>query len=56
MAGRNQDRYGKFGLIPVLLGDGLRLFDQVAAEPIQLEQTRVIESPGRTDLRYRVVK
>jgi len=46
----------QIGLVPVLLGAGLRLFDQPDFEPIQLEQTRVLESPGRTDVLYRVVK
>lgn len=40
----------RIGLVPVLLGDGLRFFDNISAEPIQLERIRVIESPGRTDL------
>jgi dihydrofolate reductase len=43
---------------PVLLGDGVRLFEShVANPPGELECTRVIESPtGVTHLRYRVVK
>lgn len=40
---------------PVLLGSGIRLFDQLGPAPITLEQTRVIESEGVTHLRYRVV-
>jgi dihydrofolate reductase len=43
-------------LVPVLLGDGVRLFEHVGKEHIELESTRVIESPGITHLRYRVVK
>ena len=43
-------------LVPVLLGEGIRLFDQLGAEQIELERTRVIESPGVTHLRFRVVK
>jgi dihydrofolate reductase len=43
-------------LVPVLLGDGLRLFDQPAGGQAQLELTRVIDSPVVTHLRYRVVK
>jgi len=43
-------------LAPLLLGGGILLFDQIDAEQIQLEATRVIESPGVTHLRYRVVK
>ncbi len=42
-------------LVPVLLGDGVRLFDQTA-EPIELESTRVIEGAGVTHLTFRVVK
>jgi dihydrofolate reductase len=41
---------------PVLLGDGVRLFDRLDTGPIELEGTRVIGSPGVTHLRYRVVK
>jgi dihydrofolate reductase len=44
------------GVVPVLLGGGLRLFDQLDTDHVPLEQTRVLESPGRTDLLYRVVK
>ena len=40
---------------PLLLGGGVRLFDDLG-EGIELEVTRVIESPGVTHLRYRVVK
>ena len=43
-------------LVPVLLGDGVRLLDLIGA-PVRLERTRVIESPtGVTHLRYGVVK
>lgn len=41
---------------PLLLGEGLRLFDRIGSEPRQLETIKVVESPGRTDIRYRVVK
>ena len=43
-------------LVPVLLGEGIRLFDHLGPEYIELESTRVIESPGVTHLRFRVVK
>jgi dihydrofolate reductase len=43
-------------LAPVLLGDGVRLFDRIDPEPVELEVTRVIDSPKVTHLRYRVVK
>jgi dihydrofolate reductase len=42
-------------LVPVLLGNGVRLFDQTA-EPIELESTQVIEGAGVTHLTFRVVK
>lgn len=42
-------------LVPVLLGDGLRLFDRLGAR-IALERTRVIEADGVTHLRFRVVR
>jgi dihydrofolate reductase len=43
-------------LAPVLLGAGIRLFDNLGTEPINLEITRVVEAPGVTHLRFRVVK
>jgi dihydrofolate reductase len=55
-------QYLKAGLIdemqvhvaPVLLGEGVRLFENLGPEHIELECTRVIESPAVTHLRYRV--
>lgn len=41
-------------LVPVLLGGGIRLFDQLGDAQIELESTRVIESPQVTHLRFRV--
>jgi dihydrofolate reductase len=43
-------------LVPVLLGDGVRLFDHLGTDPIELESTRVIEGAGVTHLTFRVVK
>jgi dihydrofolate reductase len=43
-------------LVPVLLGDGIRLFEHLGTERIELERTRVIESPFATHLRFRVIK
>ena len=40
-------------VVPVLLGGGARLFDGVG--PLELEQVRVVEAPGVTHLKYRVV-
>jgi dihydrofolate reductase len=42
-------------LVPLMLGGGIRLFDQVDPE-LELVGTRVVESPGVTHLKYRVVK
>jgi len=44
------------GIVPILLGEGLRFFEPFANEQIELERTRVFESPTRTDLWFRVVK
>jgi len=43
-------------LVPVLLGDGVRLFDHLGTGPIELENTSVIEGAGVTHLTFRVVK
>jgi dihydrofolate reductase len=42
-------------IAPLFLGGGIRLFDELGPE-IELETTRVIESPKVTHLRFRVVK
>jgi dihydrofolate reductase len=41
---------------PVLLGNGVRLFDSLNAGPIELESIRVVGGPGVTHLGFRVVK
>lgn len=43
-------------LVSVLLGVGIRLFEQISTEQIDLESTRVIEFSGVTHLRFRIVK
>ena len=43
-------------LAPVLLGAGVRLFDHTDPKHVELESTRMIESPKVTHLRYRFVK
>ncbi|QIN77619.1 hypothetical protein GBA65_02865 [Rubrobacter marinus] len=43
-------------LVPVLLGGGVRLFENLGTTPIELERTRAIEAPGVTHLTYRVVR
>jgi dihydrofolate reductase len=46
----------QIGIVPILLGEGLRFFEHLGSEPIELERMRIIESPTRTDLWFRVVK
>lgn len=43
-------------VMPVLLGAGLRLFENTALERIQLEKIDVQETGPRTTLRFRVKK
>jgi dihydrofolate reductase len=43
-------------VVPLFLGAGTRLFEDIAAGQVSLEPTRVIESPAVTHLRYRVVR
>ncbi len=43
-------------LVPVLLGDGVRLFEHLGNMPIELERTHVVEGSGVTLLTFRVVK
>jgi dihydrofolate reductase len=44
-------------VIPVLFGQGRRLFEGLAAEQIELERTRVLEGEGGvTHLHYRVIR
>jgi len=42
-------------IAPLLLGDGVRLFDRLGSERPALEVTRVVESPAVTHVRYRVI-
>jgi dihydrofolate reductase len=42
-------------LVPFLLGDGIRFFDNLEASQVELERTRVVETPGVMHLRFRVV-
>jgi dihydrofolate reductase len=43
-------------LAPVLLGNGVRLFDQLGDAQVELEVTRAIHSPTVTHVRYRLPK
>jgi dihydrofolate reductase len=42
-------------LVPFLLGGGVRLFEHLGDEPIDLEIIRVVDAPGVTHITYRVV-
>lgn len=42
-------------LVPVLLGDGMRLFDHLGTGQIELESTRVVQGPAVTHLQFRVL-
>ncbi len=47
----------QIGIVPVILGDGVRLFENLESLEIELEKIRIIELPaGRTDILFRVVK
>jgi dihydrofolate reductase len=43
-------------VVPLLLGGGARLFDDLGDAEVRLEQIRVVEAPGVTHLGYRVVR
>ena len=42
-------------VVPVVLGDGARLFDNLGDAEVQLEQVRAVEAPGVTHLKYRIL-
>ena len=42
-------------LVPVILGSGTRLFDNLAGADLGLELVRVVDTPGVTHLKHRVV-
>jgi dihydrofolate reductase len=58
------DQYVKSGLldeiqlhlVPMLLGEGIRLFDRLGRDRIELERVRTIETPAATHLWLRVVR
>ena len=41
-------------VVPVLLGQGRRLFDHLRADHIVLELSRIVDAPGVTHLHYRI--
>lgn len=43
-------------VVPLLLGDGARLFENLDGRKVKLDPVRTISGPGVTHLKYRVVK
>ena len=43
-------------LVPVLFGSGIRLFEHLGSEHLQLETTEVTETKEAIHLRFRVIK
>ena len=43
-------------LVPVLLGEGIRMFDHLGSDQIKLETPAVVEAAGVTHLTYRIIK
>jgi len=43
-------------VVPLLLGGGARLFDDLGRLGVRLEPIRTVEGPGVTHLKYRIVK
>ena len=46
----------ELGIVPVIFGEGLRFLENLGSQPLRLETVKVMESAGRTDIRYRVIK
>jgi dihydrofolate reductase len=44
----------QLNVVPVLLGEGTRLFDNLSVSGTGFEQVQVVEAPGVTHLKYRV--
>ncbi len=44
------------GIMPILLGSGLRLFEHLDVARIRLEKIKLFESGARTDLWFRIVR
>ncbi|HEU5143465.1 MAG TPA: dihydrofolate reductase family protein [Solirubrobacterales bacterium] len=43
-------------VVPVLLGSGTRLFDDLGDADVRLEQVRAVDAPGVAHLKYRVLR
>jgi dihydrofolate reductase len=46
----------RIDVVPILLGNGVRLFDHIGIDPIELENISAIIAPGVTHLGYRIIK
>ncbi len=46
----------RIDLVPILLGAGIRLFDNLGTQASELESLGVVEASGVTHLRFRVIK
>lgn len=46
----------QFHLAPVILGSGVRLFENVGEEGLDLEKIRLVDSPGVTHISFRVAR
>jgi dihydrofolate reductase len=44
------------GIMPVLLGSGLRMFEHIDVARVALEKIRIFESGARTDIWFRVTQ
>jgi len=42
-------------VVPVVLGGGARLLENLGAAPVEIEQVRAVEAPGVTHIKYRTV-
>ena len=43
-------------IVPVLLGEGIQLFENIGTKRVELEKISVIDDPGVAHFRFRVVK
>jgi dihydrofolate reductase len=43
-------------VVPVVLGGGVRLFEDTGPDQVELEPLRIVDSPAVTHLKYRVVR
>ncbi|MER5624564.1 hypothetical protein ABT061_26385 [Streptosporangium sp. NPDC002544] len=53
--GANTARQCLVFVVPVMLGDGVRLFDHPGGTDVKLERVELTEVPHATSIRFRVV-